>query len=642
MAEAPKHFVDDNFVQEHAKAYVPKMEALAASKPGRFEFNLKSHILAGYALYLSAVLFAVLLGLLSVVAALAARTIWLIGAALGSIASALGLLQSLKVEFPPPKGIVLERQDAPQLFSLVENLRQETGAPQIETIFLTRDPNASIGSRYLNGLFGRTSTTLHIGLPLLQLLTPEEIRTLLHHEFAHSAGGHGRLRIWAGRVWQSWSQLPLIEAEMGLFARMLLPPIYRWFMPKLGAYWAVLSRRYEFIADREADLRSKGAARRLLVRIELCTHFMQVRFWPEIWKGTRTMARTPREVFSRLPEIAKGVTEKEIATWTESGLRSETGPLDSHPALTTRLQAVGGDADPQKWVPIFAGEDFLPQTSGASEFLGAALPKYEEEATQAWARSCFLIWEEQANRMEHTRAKLAKLEEKEKQTPLNAQESVELAGCHWELDSAEKAVPLFRSAFERFPNDPNTAFNLGRCLLAEDKEEGLTLVERTIAVAPTQVRYQGTIEICSYLERHNRHAEAVAFYERMARENDQLEKMLQERGNISPYDTVISHGLDGTITSGIAAKVVTVDWAVAAYLCRKPTPLSPDRPLYMLCLKPRKKFLIPAFRPGMTAFDQVAALNCFPAETRFLLLDGAYPTLEKKIRKLPDSLLFKR
>ena len=52
-------------------------------------------------------------------------------------------------------------------------------------------------------------------------------------------------------------------------------------------------------------------------------------------------------------------------------------------------------------------------------------------------------------------------------------------------------------------------------------------------------------------------------------------------------------------------------------------------------LKPRRGFLIPAFRPGVTAFDQVAALNCFPTETRFLLLDGSQPTLEKNIRKLP-------
>jgi len=52
--------------------------------------------------------------------------------------------------------------------------------------------------------------------------------------------------------------------------------------------------------------------------------------------------------------------------------------------------------------------------------------------------------------------------------------------------------------------------------------------------------------------------------------------------------------------------------------------------------------MIPAFHPGMTAYDQVAALNCYPSETRFLLLDRSEPLLVKKIRKLPDSLLFKR
>jgi hypothetical protein len=44
----------------------------------------------------------------------------------------------------------------------------------------------------------------------------------------------------------------------------------------------------------------------------------------------------------------------------------------------------------------------------------------------------------------------------------------------------------------------------------------------------------------------------------------------------------------------------------------------------------------------MTAFDQVAALNRYPDETRFLLFDDSQPTLEEKIRKLPNSLLFKR
>jgi hypothetical protein len=128
----------------------------------------------------------------------------------------------------------------------------------------------------------------------------------------------------------------------------------------------------------------------------------------------------------------------------------------------------------------------------------------------------------------------------------------------------------------------------------------------------------------------------------MAREEDMQQKMAQERNNVSPHDTFMSHGLDPAVVEQIRSQVAKLDWIVSAYLCRKQTPLSPDRPLYILALRPRPKFLIPAFRPGMTAFDQVAALNCYPGETCLLLLDDSQPTSEKKIRRLPDSLLFKR
>ena len=148
--------------------------------------------------------------------------------------------------------------------------------------------------------------------------------------------------------------------------------------------------------------------------------------------------------------------------------------------------------------------------------------------------------------------------------------------------------------------------------------------------------------ICEYLQRHERNKEANAFFNRVAQEEEAQRKIAFERGNLSPNDPLISHGLDTERIEKISSKVQTLDWVLAAFLCRKPAPLSPDQPLYLLALKPRRGFLIPAFRPGMTAFDQVAALNCFPTETRFLLLDGSQPTLEKNIRKLPNSLLFKR
>jgi Zn-dependent protease with chaperone function len=639
----PKYFPDEQFIHDRAVKFVPTMEAMARARPERFRFLSAFHIVLGYASYLSAAGVALLLSLLAIIAALASRLFWLLGAALGSLASGIALLQSLHVELPPPKGIPVERDEAPRLHEIVTRLAAETGAPKIGAILLITEPNAGVTSRYVNGLFGRTTTTLSLGLPLLQLLSPAEFRAVLCHEFAHTSGGHGHSSIWIARVWESWSQLPLIEQELGFAARLVLPPIYRWFMPKLGAYSAVLSRAHEFEADQEALRRGAELKPELtLIRIGIASQFTVKRFWPEIWNGAQTMPRTPREVFSRFSEIAKSVSGADLRVWLNAELEYKSLPLASHPDLSTRLRAMGAAVDAEAWAITVEQHGLLPQATAAGEYLGSSLPQFEKALTEKWARGSFLNWEDAYRHFERTRKRVAELNALEEKEALTEDRLVERALCIWNLKGPAAAEPLLVSARGAFPESAEVAFSLGRSLLQQGKEEGILLMERAIGRAPSKLRYPGTVEICGYLNRHNHHEEAVAFYNRMAREDEQQQKMAQQRDNISPYDSVTSHGLDAAVIEQIRTRVSTLDWVIAAYFFRKPTPLSPDRPLYLLGVKHRKNFLIPAFRAGMTAFDQLLALDCYPLETRFLLLNGSQPTLEKKIRELPDSLLFKR
>lgn len=630
-------------VTDKAAGFVPAMEALASAYPDRFRFRVALHLVLGYAMFLSAVCLAILVSLFAVLAALSGYTIWLAGAALGSFVSAIGLLQSLNVHIPPPRGIPIRREDAPQLHAVIEELIEETKAPRIDSILLIPEANASIGSRFVNGLYGKASTTLRLGLPLLQLLSPGNFRALLHHEFAHSSAGHGHTAIWTQRAWESWTQLPLIEQEMGFSARLILPSIFRWFVPKLTAYSAVLSRVHEFAADRYALKYSRDAnLGEVLVRIGLVNQFINCRFWPEIWKGARDLPRTPAEVFSRLLALAKTVSSEDLRAWTKSALRNKSGPLDSHPDLSNRLRAVGANADREEWTHTIESLGFVPTLTAAAEYFGTELARYEKELTAQWARGSFLIWEQKFREFEGNRKILARLKECENSRTLSAEEMIQRARCIWNLDGPAASEPFIRSAQAAAPNNPEVAFNLGRCLLEQDKEEGIAFIERVISRVSSQIRSQGTAAICEYLQRHGRNKEAIAFFNRMAQEEETQQKIAIERGYVSPNDPVIWHGLDTQRIEKISSKVQTLDWVLAAFLCRKLTPLSPDPPLFLLALKPRRGFLIPAFRPGMTAFDQVAALNCFPTETRFLLLDGSQPTLEKNIRKLPNSLLFER
>jgi len=113
-------------------------------------------------------------------------------------------------------------------------------------------------------------------------------------------------------------------------------------------------------------------------------------------------------------------------------------------------------------------------------------------------------------------------------------------------------------------------------------------MERVISLVASHIRYEGTVEICKYLRRHGRDEEAIAFSNRVAREDEMQQRIAIERGNISPSDLVISHGLDALRIEGISNMVQTLDWVLEAYFFRKPTPLSPDQPLYLLALKPRR------------------------------------------------------
>ena len=643
MSQTTSSFPDESVVTGEAAAFVPAMEGLASRNPRRFRFRVALHLVFGYAMFLSAIFLALLISLFAVIAALASRMIWLIGAALGSLASGIALLQSLNVHIPPPKGIPIRREDAPQLHTVVEQLAAETNAPRIDSILLIPEANAGIASRYVNGLYGKASTTLRIGLPLLQLLSPAGFRALLHHEFAHSSGGHGHTAIWTARAWESWTQLPLIEQDMGFSARLVLPPIFRWFVPKLTAYSAVLSRVHEFAADRHALKHSRDAnLDETLVRSELGRQFMERRFWPEIWKGAHDLPRTPAEVFSRLLPMARTVSNEDLRRWTKSALLCKSGPLDSHPDLSARLTAVESTVDPQEWTDTIGSLGFVPASTAASEYLGRELTRFEKELTEQWARGSFLIWEDHFKRFERNREMLRQLKDCENGRALNCEEMIQRGLCIWNLDGPAASEPFLRSAQAAYPNNPEAAFSVGRCLLAQDKEEGIAYMERVISLVASQIRHEGTLEICKYLRRHKRDEEAIAFFNRVAREDEMQQRIAVERGNISQSDPVISHGLDALRIEKISSMVQTLDWVLEAYFFRKLTPLSPDQPLYLLALKPRRGFMIPAFHQGMTAFDQVAALNCYPLETRFLVLDGSQPLLEKKIRKLPDSLLFKR
>lgn len=186
----------------------------------------------------------------------------------------LALGWSLRPRFGrlPENTPVLRRADAPELFALVDEIARVAGTRGVDAIAVDGEINASVEGY---GVRGRRLLTL--GLPLWEVLTPQQRIALLGHEMGHYVNGdtgHG-LVVWtAGRSLSTWYYYFLpIDDPSGLdriVNLLYIPPrlIVRGLMTLLSGLTLRAARRAEYLADRVgARAGSTEAALGLLDRL---------------------------------------------------------------------------------------------------------------------------------------------------------------------------------------------------------------------------------------------------------------------------------------------------------------------------------------------------------------------------------------
>ena len=83
--------------------------------------------------------------------------------------------------------------------------------------------------------------------------SPEEVRAILAHEFAHLSRAHGRFSHWIYRLRRSWEHVfqqfsrPRAQGEVSL--RPIVVKCVDYFWPRFNAHAFVLSRANEYEAD---------------------------------------------------------------------------------------------------------------------------------------------------------------------------------------------------------------------------------------------------------------------------------------------------------------------------------------------------------------------------------------------------------
>lgn len=536
---------------------VARLEAELQTSPRGYRAKLMALALLGYAVLIGLLVlaFGLSFGLLALLLLTSpilllklAKIIWI------PLLFGWLLLCALWIRFTPPEGHRLGREEAPQLQAEVERLRQAVGAPRLDGIFIDDQLNAAaVNLPRFFGLFGQRYYLL-LGLPLMQLLSTEQLRSVIAHEFGHFSGRHGRFGGWIYRVRTSWERL-LEALDDGSWTGKIPGRFFRWYSPYFNAYSYALIRRNEYEADAvAAQLAGAEAAGQALVRTHLASEYLQKTFWPDIERRVCDMPEPPARIQQDMAQSLRQPHPDDEARLQRLATRLGD-PDDTHPTLAQRLAALQA---PLILVPP-------PAQTAAEAWLGPLLPELEANLSQSWRMAVAEYWQEQHGQLQQDKARLAELEAR---PPLDARARAEHALLTAHLYPERDVIALYRQALQDEPNNAMAHFHLGVRLLQDGQGEGVFHLREAI-------RHDGSCEIdalewiCTYHRERHEDAEWDQALQQLQQAHARREADQLARSTTNRRDAVQAHALPAAALEALVAELARTDWIKQAWLVQK-------------------------------------------------------------------------
>jgi Zn-dependent protease with chaperone function len=343
------------------------------------------------------------------------------------------------------QGVVITREQAPELFKVLDKMRKRLKGPPIHRVQVDDDYNASITQLRRWGLWGRTQNVLTLGLPLLLSVSRHRMLGVLAHEYAHLRGGDGHLSAWLYRTRLSWDRLAdhAYDRDSGsdnLFA-WVSRTFLNWYVPRLMARSFALARQEEYTADRWAA-RVVGVEHvtQALMEIHLKASHLQRTRWQQYWKLAWQHPTPPVQPYHWLASgELRAPTDDELArSWHH--LKTEISQASAtHPTTAERVQALSQPLQ----------QPALSANPHAGSLLGAALEPVLTHFDQRWWADCKTDWLSAHRQAQRDHAHMKALAPNARE--LDAADTVALARLFDRYDRPEQAQALHAQALQLNP-----------------------------------------------------------------------------------------------------------------------------------------------------------------------------------------------
>jgi tetratricopeptide (TPR) repeat protein len=259
------------------------------------------------------------------------------------------------------------------------------------------------------------------------------------------------------------------------------------------------------------------------------------------------------------------------------------------------------------------------------------------------------VWRQKYAYAQESLAKLNSLNVRaEKQLLLDAEEIWQRVQLTWEFKGEEKVVPLLKEilnndAYKEFIWLVNSAyFCMGKILLSNYQDaRGIKYIEHAIKKDPN-ITIDGCEIIYSFLQKQGKVEEAKSYLQRAEKYYAVASQAQEERSWVRMNDEFKNHDLPEKEIKKICHYLSLISEIKTVYLVQKIVKNFPGNPLYILGITRKVGFWGEADSEVKNSQlrTQLHKEIEFPGDGFILILTGQHAIFEKKLRKIPNSMIY--
>ncbi|MCW9014144.1 MAG: hypothetical protein OQL06_10200 [Gammaproteobacteria bacterium] len=377
-----------------------------------------------------------------------------------------------KLNIDLPAGRPLSNEDSASLIALVNEICDDCNAPKIDFIKLTNICEIEIIRTPTNGFPVLFTNTLLIGLPLMQSLSPIQLKAAIYRKIIHLTGTYKRPTAWIYFYQKTLSLYKKAHSKQWQLPNIFMLAFFSWFTPVFRLLAQAACRQEELYADAAASQAMiDNSIVNMLTTSSICKKYLEENYWPHLFNKAYKYKSPPYFPYSSLERNLRINIDRESAqSWLDHELQTENHS-NFMPSLRTRFENLGhtGNNLPE---PV--------TESSAHHFLNSSLAEITKQMDKVWFITHRFDWQQKYKKGQLEQNLL-------KEYRIQASKGLLSDTKIWEyillikryVDEPE-ASELYKQILKYNPRDPRISFDIGRTLIAKMDDSGIEALENTI------------------------------------------------------------------------------------------------------------------------------------------------------------------